>query len=370
MPNREKPLHEKIQALKTLPADKPVPSHLKVAVQSAKKLRDGDFVEVLQVLEQLGPLCMAKQLRIPFAVIVLAELILSRFVPNWTTALDIANPLATLGDNYRTFDQAVRGSFIHTINKRTDTITRCGHIIIRVMDEGPVTRVTLFLIAFLRSLGFAKWLAKRVCRGMQSSDLLHLLGAYKRSCNPYPAKRFLPPRFLRTGVKQKYNTDLSGYTLSDVVGAAAEYAWNHVLPEFFNEETLYEALGATRFHRGRNLMMPHMAGFFAEWNLWRDGVDLENTALGPNTLKFQRACSLDQDGIQTNFRKYINLCRDQLSPFHFAELHAMTTNELKAMQCKVVCVVCNFGGKKISNWRSQEEPKWVQTPHETKWRKV
>ena len=159
MPNREKPLHEKIQALKTLPADKPVPSHLKVAVQSAKKLRDGDFVEVLQVLEQLGPLCMAKQLRIPFAVIVLAELILLRFVPNWTTALDITNPLATLGDNYLTFDQAVRGSFIHTINKRTDTITRCGHIIIRVMDEGPVTRVTLFLIAFLRSLGFAKWLA-------------------------------------------------------------------------------------------------------------------------------------------------------------------------------------------------------------------
>ena len=67
-------------------------------------------------------------------------------------------------------------------------------------------------------------------------------------------------------------------------------------------------------------------------------MDLENTALGPNTLKFQRACSLDQDGIQTNFRKYINLCRDQVSPFHFAELHAMTTNELKAMQCKVVCV--------------------------------
>ena len=61
MPNREKPHHEKIQALKTLPADKPVPSHLKVAVQSAKKLRDGDFVEVLQVLEQLGPRCVAKQ---------------------------------------------------------------------------------------------------------------------------------------------------------------------------------------------------------------------------------------------------------------------------------------------------------------------
>lgn len=362
MPNPRVPLLEKLEALKHLSTK--APAHLKAAVRAAKELRDGAFQGIVQVMQELAPPDLASNPAACFLVVLLAETILLRHVPGWVTALTITNPFATYLRGPLSFADAVKGSFLHSISKRGDSITRAGHIILRCLGGAGTkqARVLLLVIAFMRSSHLAHWLAKRVYRGMSVEAVMLLLATYKAAMNPYPAKRFLPDRPFRRriGVKQKFNTDLQGYTLPDVVGAAAAYLCDFPLPLVFDEKSLSEALSSTKFQRGKNLMLPHIAGFFAEWGLWRpEDLDLTETALGTNTAKFAAACGLKDGDIAKQYRAYIQSQQDHLPAGLFAELMGLSTNDLRAMACKVVCVVLNFRGKHVSNWRSPEEPTWI-----------
>lgn len=107
-------------------------------------------------------------------------------------------------------------------------------------------------------------------------------------------------------------------------------------------------MSSTKFQRGKTLMLPHIAGFFAEWGLWQaEDLDLTETALGTNTAKFAAACGLKDGDIAKQYRAYIHSQPSRLPAGLFAELMGLSANDLRT------------NGKHVSNWRSPQEPAWT-----------
>lgn len=65
---------------------------------------------------------MAMQWSISFAVNVLADIMLLRFVPGWETVLDITNPLSRFGDGFLTLEQEFR---IRAVVGAMESIEEC-----------------------------------------------------------------------------------------------------------------------------------------------------------------------------------------------------------------------------------------------------
>ncbi|CAJ1434067.1 unnamed protein product [Effrenium voratum] len=355
MPREATSLAERFKDLQSLSGEEAAPTRLKAAVQSAKALYQGTFADVLPVMQALAPTELAHHSAFPFLIIVLAEVCLLRRFPSRPTPLTVENPLALLGTSPLSFEMTVKGSFLHAVSKKDDVITRAGHIILHVLGSSSRLRNTLLLvIGFMRSSHLACWMAKRVFRGMQAKDVLYLVSSYKQMNNPWPAKRFLPDRVLwrRCRAKQVFNTDLQGYTLASVLGASATYLFDNIdVPAIFDEDSLLRLLGATAFWRGKSLMLPHLHGWFLEWNLWTQGgdPDLKHKKLGTNTRKFFAAAKMKEREAFALFHAYVRSAPG-LTPGQQEEMAALTSADLRAMACKTVCVVENFGGAKVSNW--------------------
>ena len=124
----------------------------------------------------------------------------------------------------------------------------------------------------------------RMCEFVGRADALDLIGRFKEGANPFPAHRFLPANFFsrRLAAKQAYNTDLQGYTLSDVLGSAATFLYSLPLPRTFGEASLREVLSKTRLTvpEGNESDVATL-GFFVEWKMSQaEDIDLTETPLG------------------------------------------------------------------------------------------
>ena len=220
-----------------------------------------------------------------FAIFLLADICISRYCPERVSTLsfDLANPCVQYAGRAFTFQDAYKGTHIHSVFKKHDAITGHGHRIIELFHgvEDVLCRTILLLLAFLRSSELAAFICDKVeTTPVDKYDLMSWSAEFKKTKAGCTARRFLPPRPLRritsdgVPVKLKYqklNYDLQRYTLADILGAAGAYLFEEIsMPLVFSEEDLDKVLAWTCFRNGRHLMFPHIVGFFKEWHMWKD----------------------------------------------------------------------------------------------------
>eukprot|EP00439_Symbiodinium_sp_Y106_P053104 s4513_g7.t1 len=307
------------------------PSHLQEAVRCGKLLKIGNFAQVLQVmllLLQWDHMSLAD-----FAIFFLADICISRYCPERVSTCDLANPCVQYAGRAFTFQDAYKGTHIHSVFKKHDAITGHGHRIIELFHgvEDVLCRTILLLLAFLRSSELAAFICDKVeTTPVDKYDLMSWSAEFKKTKAGCTARRFLPPRPLRritrdgVPVKLKYqyqklNYDLQRYTLADILGAA----------------------GAN----GRHLMFPHIVGFFKEWHMWKDCAASPSCKVTQNTRIFQAVVKKKEPLLLETFQTHIKQAQG-ISETHREDLLAMDALTLRAMQCKLVCTVANFRGRK------------------------
>ena len=222
-------------------------------------------------------------------------------------------------------------------------------------------RTILLLLAFLRSSDLAAFIrdkleTTRVCQ----YDLMSWLAEFKKTKAGCKARWFLPRRPLRrirsdgVPVKLKYqklNYDLQRYTLADVLGAAGAYLFQEMsMPLVFTEEDLDKVLAWTCFKNGRHLMLPHIVGFFKEWNMWSGFAASPSVKVTQNTKIFQAVVKEKEDLLLENFRTHIEQAQG-ISETDREDLLAMDALTLRALECKLVCTVANFLGQTQPEWQ-------------------